>query len=423
MGNVNSYAGSSDNEQIEAAIRDRKSGPVVISARISEREPERNWWLLDRAVLLPENTTVIIENCKIKLSDSCRDNFFRSANCGLGIDEPEKISDIHICGIGRAILEGADHPRATGDGGKVLACPCPKNFSGAEHPSFEDLHRHSYGTDAGKPGESQNGDWRNIGILMANVDHLSIENLCIIEQHAWAISLESCSNANINHIEFHACMTRHIDGADHNTENQDGVNLRAGCHDIIISDITGTTGDDVIALTAAPGLRKRKGGELKSTQVMSNDFSKRDKNITNVIIRNVLAHSGAPCNMLRLLALDGAEIRNVTVDGLVDTSPDDFHTDGTVIIGGIVGLMGEPNHPYGHQLERSVFDVTFSNIISNAKCTFNIRGGLQNALISNVINRNPDGAIHNRSAEYLKKYDIQIANISDPSDPAKKQQT
>ena len=177
MGNVNSYAGSSDNEQIEAAIRDRKNGPVVISARISEREPERNWWLLDRAVLLPENTTVIIENCKIKLSDSCRDNFFRSANCGLGIDEPEKISDIHICGIGRAILEGADHPRATGDGGKVLAWPCPKNFSGAEHPSFEDLHRHSYGTDAGKPGESQNGDWRNIGILMANVDHLTIENL------------------------------------------------------------------------------------------------------------------------------------------------------------------------------------------------------------------------------------------------------
>ena len=71
-------------------------------------------------------------------------------------------------------------------------------------------------------------------------------------------------------------------------------------------------------------------------------------------------------------------------------------------------------------MERSVFDVTFSNIISNAKCTFNIRGGLQNALISNVINRNPDGAIHSRSAEYLKKYDIQIANISDPSDPAKK---
>ena len=180
MKNVNDYPGNTDNERIEAAIRDRRGGAVVIPPRVSEREPERDWWRLDRAVLLPGDTTVILENCRIKLSDSCRDNFFRSANCGVGMRDPEPISNIHIRGVGDVVLEGADHPRSTGDAGKILACPCPKNFTGAEHPSFEDLHRHSYGTDAGKPGESQCGDWRNIGILIANADHVSIENLRIV---------------------------------------------------------------------------------------------------------------------------------------------------------------------------------------------------------------------------------------------------
>ncbi len=402
MRNVNDYEGASDVDRIEAAIRDRRGNPVVISSRKSEQEPDRDWWLLDRAILLPGDTTVIIENCRIKLSDSCRDNFFRSANCGFCIDEPEKISNIHILGVGRAVLEGADHPRSTGDGSKHLENPCPKNFSfsGAPELTWADRHGHTYGTDAGKEGESQYGDWRNIGILMANADHLSIENLCIIEQHAWAISLESCSHAKISHIEFQACMTRNIDGIDQNNENQDGINLRAGCHDVIISDITGTTGDDVIALTATCSARQRRpGGSLRSTHVMSNDFSRRGKDIRNVIIRNVLAYPAGGCLMLRLLALDGAEIRNVTVDGLVDASPDDFHTRNCIQIG--EGVVGET--VYGTPSECSVFNVTFSNIISNAKQVFDVAAGLQNAAVSNVIIRDPEGKISNlRRPELVK---------------------
>ncbi|MBP5182196.1 MAG: hypothetical protein J6331_04115, partial [Lentisphaeria bacterium] len=84
MKNVNCYAGNSDSDRIEAAIRDCRGEAVLIPPRVSEREPERDFWLLDRAILLPENTTVVLENCKLKLSDTCRDNFFRSANCGLG---------------------------------------------------------------------------------------------------------------------------------------------------------------------------------------------------------------------------------------------------------------------------------------------------------------------------------------------------
>ena len=395
MKTVNDFPGLTDNERIEAAIRERKGNTVVIPQRVSDIEPERTWWLLDRAILLPSNTTVILQNCKIKLSDKCRDNFFRSANCGFGIEEPAPAENIHIKGIGDCVLEGADHPRATGDSSKLLGCPCPKNFSGSPNPTFDDLHRHSYGTDALVEGEAPRGDWRNIGILMAQVSHLSIENIRIIEPHAWAISLEACSNANINHIEFKACMTRIIDGAEQNNENQDGINLRNGCHDVIISDITGTTGDDVIALSAfASQFTKRKGGEYGSTHVMGNDWTKREKGIRNVIIRNVMAYPAGGCLMIRLNATDGAEIRHVVIDGIIDTSPDDFvlrHANKSIMLGYPPGLMGEPNHPYGNQQEQSLFDITVSNVISNAPYAISINGGLQNSCISNVINRKANG--------------------------------
>lgn len=235
MRNVNDYPGTCDNDRIEAAILDSDDGIIIIPPRKSDIEPERKHWLFDRAVLIPENTTIILRNCKIKLTDSSRDNFFRSANCGLGIENPEPISNIHIRGEGLCVLEGADHPRSTGDGTKVLMNPCPKKkediikygswLSDEKRQSgeldFWDEHAYSYGTDAGKENESQYGDWRNVGILFANATHCSVENLKIVRQHAWGISWEACSQGCIDSVEFDACMAGEIDGMLSNMENQD----------------------------------------------------------------------------------------------------------------------------------------------------------------------------------------------------------
>ena len=70
-------------------------------SHLEENERWReDYWLLDEAVLLPENTTVILRDVKIKLSDRCRDNFFRTANCGIGIDDVLPIKNVHIRGEG-----------------------------------------------------------------------------------------------------------------------------------------------------------------------------------------------------------------------------------------------------------------------------------------------------------------------------------
>ena len=127
MTNVNDYRGLTDSEIIENALAALDTDrTLLIPPRAQENEPERDWWLIDRAILLDSDTTVVMRNSKIKLSDSARDNFFLSANCGFDFDDNELFTNIHIRGEGLCVLEGADHPRATGDGSKVLANPCPK---------------------------------------------------------------------------------------------------------------------------------------------------------------------------------------------------------------------------------------------------------------------------------------------------------
>ena len=103
MVNANHFSGKCDSEILNRAIEAREAdGIVVIPPRAVDGE--RDYWLLDNAILLPENVTVILQNCKIKLSDACRDNFFRTANSGLGIEDPAPIQNVHIRGEGFCLL-------------------------------------------------------------------------------------------------------------------------------------------------------------------------------------------------------------------------------------------------------------------------------------------------------------------------------
>lgn len=394
---ANDYKGACDSEVLNAAISNKgEDGIVVIERRRSDTDPERDFWLIDSAILLPSNTTVVLKDCKIKLSDRARDNFFRTANCGFGIEHPEPVRNIHIRGEGLCILEGADHPRATGDGGKILKCPCPHlpedicrvaEYVPAERRArgeitFADVHSYSYGTDAGRDDESQYGDWRGIGILFACAEDFSISGVRIVESHGWGISLEACSKGSIERIEFDARMHKTIDGMEMNLENEDGIDIRNGCHDLVISDIIGSTGDDVVALTAIanPCINYKPGGSLRSTHVMHNDFERRDPDIHDIVIRNVRAHSYL-CYTLRLLAVGIAKIYNVDACGITDTAPSNTMSRGTVQIGN-KGTYGEV-HP------DSVYNVRLSNIVCNSRGAVIVAGYLSDSEITDVTNNNP----------------------------------
>lgn len=306
----NEFEGT-DVERINQAIRAAaEAGCRVVIPRVNVRGAERREvWLIDSAILLRNNTTLELDNCRIKLSDRCRDNMIRSANCGLGITDIRPMQNIHIRGIGRVVLEGADHPRATGDSAKTIGT-------------------RTYGTDAGVAGESQTGDWRNIGILMAFVENFSIENLAIKDSHCWAISLERCAHGVLRDLDFASSGFKMIDGVRQTILNQDGIDLRLGCHDILIENITGYTGDDLIALTAIPRTDSV-AGRTGSTMVSSCQTRGQGvDDIRHVIMRNIKGYCQGGHHIVRLLNTPGTRMYDILLDGLIDTSPADMRLPG-----------------------------------------------------------------------------------------------
>lgn len=354
------------NQAVEAAAH---AGCRVLIPRVNLVDGQRrDTWLIDSAILLPSDTTLVLDNCHIKLSDRCRDNFIRSANCGLGITDIEPMRNIHIRGMGHVVLEGADRPRASGDSGKTL---------GAQ----------TYGTDAALEGESQRGDWRNIGILLAFVEHFSIENITVKDSHCWAISLERCAHGTLRDLDFASVGYKMIEGDRQTILNQDGVDLRMGCHDILIDNITGYTGDDLVALTAIPRSDKP-AGSLATTMVSAGeDRGNGLDDIRHIIVRNVKGYCAGGHHIVRLLNTSGVKMHDILVDGLIDTSPADVRCKAAVKIG---------DHHYGGGVAPlgDTSRIIVSNVTSSSEHTILIGGSLTDSILTNLIRyRSPGEAV------------------------------
>jgi hypothetical protein len=382
----NQFEGS-DVERINRAIEAAAAGNGrVVIPRLNGKGAQRDVWLLDAAILLRSNITLELDNCRLKLSDRCRDNFIRSANCGQGIADIQPLRNIHIRGRGTAVLEGADHPRATGDSAKTLG---PQ----------------TYGTDAGVAGESQKGDWRNIGILLAFVKDFSIHNLTLKDSHCWAISLERCTNGSLRDLDFASSGFKTIDGARRTMLNQDGIDLRMGCHHVTMENITGYTGDDLIALTAIP-FRGRAAGNLESTMVSASDSRGEGlDDIHDITIRNVKGFCRGGHHIVRLLNTSGVRMYDVTIGGLTDTSPADARCRAALKIGdknprwGGVTPLGDTSR------------ITVRNVTSYAQHAVLIAGSLADSTISNVVHHGsaPEAVTMESGAQNVR--DVKITDV------------
>lgn len=365
---ANDFEGT-DAERINQAIAvAATSGRRVIVPAVNRCDGgPRDIWLLDSSILVRSNTVLELHNCHIKLSDRCRDNFIRSANCGLGITQIEPMQNIHIRGVGHVVLEGADHPRATGDSGKTLG-------------------KRTYGTDAGIASESQTGDWRNIGILLAMVENFSIEDLFVKDSHAWAVSLERCAHGRLRDLSFASTQSKMIDGQREVILNQDGIDLRLGCHDIVIENITGHTGDDLIALTAIP-VTDSQAGSTTSTMVSSCELRDNGQDdIRHIVLRNIKGHCRGGHHIVRLLNTPGARMYGILLDGLIDTSPEGVRCRAAVKIG---------DHNYGGGVAPlgDTRRIIINNVISKAAHTVLVGGTLADSIISNIIRYGSGGDV------------------------------
>ncbi len=292
-------------------------------------------WLIDRAVLLPDDFTLTLRDCTVQLAPGVRDNILRNAAARLG--EPCTNRNVVVRGVGRATL------------------------CGGTAPHFD------------PPGDRSG--YRTIGVLLCGVRGFVVENLTLRETQAWGISMENgCSDGRISNIRFDDSNLM---------PNQDGVDVRKGCHDILIENITGRVGDDAVALT---GLMRERASAAPSERMMQigGNWPTGDDDIYNVTIRNVQCKCMGGHGIVRLLNQDGVKMYNVIVRDVVDTaSGADPRAQATIRIGDTAysgirrSRMGEMRN------------VLVDGVMARGRVAVWVKGPLQDSVIRNVFLPDP----------------------------------
>ena len=242
---------------------------------------------------------------------------FRSNNVGIGVTNPSWNKNIIIIGIGDVYLKGANNPRSTGDSDRKLVLD-PIEMAKTEPGGKWKI---SYGSDSGKNGIKQKGDWRNIMILMSYVKGFKLKNVNIENAHAWAISCERTINAEISDIRINSREDQIINGKKVLIGNRDGIHLRHGCKNFRINNISGNTGDDFIALSTL-GLYSKdsEGGSINSTMVSTRIWKGLEDNTEQIYITNIVCK----CFAGRAVAIRAnvvASINNVFINGVIYKGP------------------------------------------------------------------------------------------------------
>ena len=306
---------------------------------------------IEDTVLLPSDTTLILSDCHLRMKAGTFCQMFRNEHSDEGGLHDGSCPDhnIRVLGHGRAILDGGEYNGLS------------------ERTSERD----------GMPHIS-----RNNVILLCNVDGFEIAGLSIRNQRWWALNHYFCRNGHLHDLEFISDYTlidesgRRVVGLDKALyaqtyiKNSDGIDLRCGCHDILIENITGFTEDDTIALTGLLGKGER---ELYRADGLSTD-------IYNVIIRNI--RSAAFCTQVRLLNQGGVRLYNILIDGVTDASQGCPYYVGR----GVAGVrIGDP-HLYGerHSTPDETFNIVVKNVFSRAEAALHLAGAMRDCRFTDI---------------------------------------
>ena len=312
--------------RVAAACRD---GTRAVALGWNAAAPD-GVWRLARAILVPDDFTLVFDGCRVELAEGVQDNLVRNAGAAEGTGTPNK--GLRILGRNGAVLSGGrrNHylPRRSGD---------------------------------------PNG-WRSVGILLCDVSDYEVGGFAMEETQCWAISQERCCRGRVHDIRF---------GSTDVMFNQDGVDVRKGCHDLVIENISGSTGDDAVALTA---YHNPKGTPAKyGMQIGGNDDLGAADDVYNVTIRNVHARSAGGHGVIRLLVCDGIRMHHITVEDVVDTAQgNDRRPQATIRLGDRAFhrirpcAMGEMHH------------VTVRNVKASGKIAVWVKGPMQDSEITGV---------------------------------------
>ena len=168
---------------------------------------------ISRVLLVPSNTTILIEDSTITCGNNFADNVFRGANEDASYvarveaaatvndcpTEIEEIENIRILGVGNALITRTD----------------TNNYIGTDY-----------------------WGWKTINVYFDRLKHAEIGNITFRKTRGWNMCFFFGSDIYIHDVNVYS----------NNIYNGDGMDFRAGCHHITIENLYGQTRDDNIAL-------------------------------------------------------------------------------------------------------------------------------------------------------------------------------
>ena len=335
----------SDAEMIQAAVdAARECGASVIIPAINEKTGKR-LWEIDKSIILYTGSYVVLDNAHIRLADDTFIHFFANeAAVGDGWWKSENRNyDITLLGRGNALLDGGNH-------------------NGIFERSFNRYDENKNFIGRVPEVKGQKTIAVNRGLCFRNVNGISVSGLKFVNQRYWAMCFEFCSYGHVSDIIFDALA---------NVPNQDGIDIRVGCNNFLVENISGKTGDDTVALTNF-GLSPDVGG---------NDATDMDVDIHDVIIKNVRSYQPDLCDMIRILSRGGNKIYNVQISGVIDLTTE--RSEDRALCGVMIGALCD----YPSRLNElgEVRNITIRDVVTRARFGIYVANTLCDSVFENIM--------------------------------------
>ena len=203
------YQDDYDSIVIQQMIDDAAAAgePEVIIPYFNPRDAS-NTWVISDTIRVPSGMTLYISDCVLVPQEYTYENLITNAAARTaGMTVADADTDLHIVGMGEAVIRGGTPNGLTSE-----------TVSNSGHSMLD-----------------------NTLVLLHNVENFSVKNLRIEEARFWAVAMLYCSNGEVAYMDYYASRV---------VPEQDGVDVRNGCSNITIHDITGRTGDDSVGLNA-----------------------------------------------------------------------------------------------------------------------------------------------------------------------------
>ena len=308
--NEKGLLGANDAASIQNAINAAAENGVnkVVISRYNKRTDSHSW-VIGATIRVPANMMLVLDNCRLELAEGFAGPMF--ANSLFDQEEGKLIAgeqtNIRIQGKGDVVLSGK---------GQIL-----------------NLH---------------------------NVRNFTVEGFRVEGSAGNAVALMYCSYGKVFNIDF---------AGDCAAENQNGIELRSGCHDVTVENITGVVGGNVITLVAEADPEVELAAHVMGLVV----------DIRNIIIKNIKATCSG--NLIKLFNQDGRMLYNILIESVEDTSPD--YSENRPFSAVMVGDLTAKPHDRA-ALPGETKTITVRNLFTRGRYGVAICGALTNTLLESI---------------------------------------